>query len=197
MPAARPRRIAVNAFLRDLGLATGCLTERRFSTDRRPYDPGATHNVRLGREGEAVPLRGTVEASGLRLSVRLQYRIVPDAGPERFASWRVATTGYEYKLLDSLERELLVFHWQPGPTFRGPDHPHLHLSASLVARVSAIVTRELPLDRVHIPTGRITIEAVVRMLIAEFGVAPVVPDWERRLARTEAAFDRRLTDPGG
>jgi len=126
-----------------------------------------------------------------------EYRIVPGAGPERPQSWRVSTTGYEYRLLDSIERELVVFHWQLGPTFRGPDHPHLHLSASLVARVSATATRELPLDRLHIPTGRITIDAVVRMLVAEFGVAPVVPDWERRLARTEAEFHHRRTDPAG
>lgn len=183
--------------LRDLGLATGCLTQRRLTGDRDPYDPSTPHGITFGRSGDPAPLRGSAGPSGLLLGVRHQYQIVPMVSPERPGSWRVSTTGYEYKLLDSLERELVVFHWQPGPTFRGPDYPHLHLSASLVARVSAIATRELPLDRVHIPTGRITIDAVVRMLVVEFGVAPLVPDWERRLARTEAAFDRRRTDPGG
>lgn len=92
-----------------------------------------------------------------------------------------STQTYEYRLLDRLERELLVYHWQPGPRYAGPDHPHLHVSASLRAMTSAADEREIDLDKLHLPTGQVTLAAVVRSLITEFGVEPIRPDWARVL----------------
>ncbi|MDP9473705.1 MAG: hypothetical protein M3Q71_24095 [Chloroflexota bacterium] len=107
--------------------------------------------------------------------------------------WRVTTTEYEYRLLDHDERELLVFHWQPGPTFAGPDYPHLHVSASLSARLSTYDEQDIDLDKLHIPTSRIALEAVVRMLVSEFGIKARHDDWQKRLARTEKDFRQRRT----
>lgn len=92
---------------------------------------------------------------------------------------------YEYRLLDRDERELLVYHWQPGPDFLGPDHPHLHVSASLRAQVDARTRREIELDRVHLPTGQVSIGAVVRLLITELDIAPLRDDWRETLDRIE------------
>lgn len=99
---------------------------------------------------------------------------------------------YEYRLLDHNHTELLVYHWQPGPEFQGPDHPHLHVSAALHAQVDAVTHLQIDLDRRHIATGRVSLEAVVRMLITEFGIAPQRPDWRRTLDRTEAALREEL-----
>ena len=93
---------------------------------------------------------------------------------------------YSYRLLDRRERELLVYHWQPGPRYAGPDHPHLHVSASLRAATSALDEREIDLDKLHLPTGQITLAAVVRSLITEFGAEPLHPDWARVLDGAEA-----------
>lgn len=94
---------------------------------------------------------------------------------------------YEYRLLDRRERELLVYHWQPGPRFAGPDHPHLHVSASLRAVTSAVDERQIDLDKLHLATGQATLAAIVRSLITDFGVEPLRPDWARTLDDAEAA----------
>mgnify|MGYP001271409931 FL=1 len=56
---------------------------------------------------------------------------------------------------------------------------------------SATERLEIPLDKLHIPTGRVSIEAVIRMLITEFGVRPLREDWEKRLNETESRFHER------
>lgn len=95
--------------------------------------------------------------------------------------WQVAIRSYEYRFLDHDERELLVYHWQPGPGYAGPDFPHLHVSAALSAQVDARNRRTIALDKRHLPTGLVTIQAFVKMLIEEFQVRPLRPDWEARL----------------
>ncbi len=94
---------------------------------------------------------------------------------------------YQYRLLDRDQTELLVYHWQPGPEYAGPDHPHLHVSAALRAKADAVTTREIGLDKLHIATGLVSLAAIVRMLIAEFRLAPQRADWRETLDRIEAA----------
>ena len=94
---------------------------------------------------------------------------------------------YAYRLLDRRERELLVYHWQPGPRYAGPDHPHLHVSASLRVATSAVDEREIDLEKLHLQTGHVGLAALVRSLITEFGVEPIRPDWSRELDGAEAA----------
>jgi hypothetical protein len=108
--------------------------------------------------------------------------------------WRVASRTYQYRLLDRAERELLTYHWQPGAEFLGPDHPHLHVSAALDTRINALDMESIDLSRRHLTTGLVSLGDFVRMLIEEFGVAPVRSDWRDALARAEAAL---RDDPAG
>ena len=124
-------------------------------------------------------------ASGLFLDVRHRFTIV-EVQPERQRPlWGVTTRMYEYRLLDHDFRELLVYHWQPGDDFLGPDHPHLHVSASLSAQTSAVDRQSIDLDKIHLATSRVPLAAVVRMLITESHIAPRRPDWAETLDRTE------------
>src|SRR5690606_39013868 len=68
--------------------------------------------------------------------------------------YRVRTDGYLYTLSDSeaLETEIIGWHWHPETAMR----PHIH-TAGLVG---------------HVPTGRVSFEAIVRYLIEECGVVP-------------------------
>jgi hypothetical protein len=93
---------------------------------------------------------------------------------------------YEYRLVDHNWRELLVYHWQPGATFLGPDYPHVHISASLDAQVDAVSRREIGLDKLHLITGRVSLAAFARMLITEFGIAPLRHDWRETLDQADA-----------
>ena len=138
-------------------------------------------------EPVALPAQGG-GAAGLKLSVTHVFAIVA-AEPERSRErWRVTTRMYEYSLLDRDETELLVYHWQPDAD---RTYPHLHVSAALSVRRRALEDKQaIDLDGLHLPTGRVSLEAIVRMLIDEFEIAARYPeaDWRRRLEETEAVF---------
>jgi hypothetical protein len=119
-------------------------------------------------------------ASGLRIDFRVSFSVAPD-GFRSDVLWKAVEEAYLYRLLDRNEAELLVYHWQPGPGYSGPDYPHLHDSAALDAQLDAIRRHRIDLDKLHLSTGRVTLQSFVRMLITEFQVRPLRPDWKRRL----------------
>jgi hypothetical protein len=47
------------------------------------------------------------------------------------------------------------------------------------------VRESFSLQKLHIPTGGVTIEHVTRFLIADLGVPPLVDDWDEELRRSE------------
>ena len=124
--------------------------------------------------------------SGLSMWLWIDAEIVQRDSEPIDRKWTVQLANYQMRLLDRFERELIVYHWMPGPLFLGPDHPHMHVSASFSAQIDANRVREIDLDRLHLPTGRLTVAALVRMLIAEFGVAPLRDDWRDILDRLDA-----------
>ncbi|HZV49263.1 MAG TPA: hypothetical protein VFD49_05800 [Candidatus Dormibacteraeota bacterium] len=92
--------------------------------------------------------------------------------------WRCPTLAYIYSVfLDrELSREWLAWHWHP----RVRPGPHLHVHAR----------NDTPLEmhKLHLPTGRIAFEEVVRFLIQDVGVEPQAADWEERLKTSEYYF---------
>lgn len=64
----------------------------------------------------------------------------------------------------------------------------MHISASLNARIDAVTRRAIDLDTLHVATGRVSLESIVRMLITEFRIAPQRHGWRQTLDRTEATF---------
>lgn len=128
---------------------------------------------------------GDREGGAILFTAERMFTVDPH-GADTSGSASVITTMYEYRLLDRRERELLVYHWQPGPRYAGPDQPHLHVSARLLASTSAVDERGIDLDKRHLPTGHVTMAAVVRSLITEFGVEPLRADWARVLDEAEA-----------
>jgi hypothetical protein len=121
----------------------------------------------------------------LHLAVTHVFAII-EAERELFRhQWRITTRMYDYSLLDHDQTELLVYHWQPDAD---PAHPHLHVSAALRARTSAVGGRTIDLDSLHLATGRVSLETMIRMLIMEFEVAPQRRNWRETLDRTETLF---------
>ena len=154
-----------------------------------PIALGPNVRYEIAFRGATASLRAaTGGPSGLALDPLLHVDIVEAEPTGSHRLWRAALRMFQYRLLDHDERELLVYHWQPGSGFRGPDHPHLHVSASLSAQISAIDRQTIDLDKVHLATGRVSLASVVRMLITEFRVAPHRHDWAETLDRTERVF---------
>lgn len=105
----------------------------------------------------------------------LEYEIV--RGPDQ-RSWRVHTLGYAYELLDPADRRIVAYHWHPQP-YNRVKSPHLHVPSH---------TAPVDLSRVHLPTPRVSLEAVLRFAIDELGVEPLREDWRAVLEASERAY---------
>jgi hypothetical protein len=84
---------------------------------------------------------------------------------------------YEYRIVDPDEREILAFHWHPTSLSNVID-PHLHLTSRLNPIDMGRDQDPLRLAGIHIPTGFVTLEDIVRLLITEFGITPRRDDWD-------------------
>ena len=145
-----------------------CVTSSVVDVAGGYYPTQVPHRLTL-HGGAPVALNGP---SRFRLELQQYYRIVETGRPG--ASWMVDVVGYYYAIHDSEEREVLLYHWHP----RGSSPvviPHLHLEQG------AGVIREEVRDA-HLPTGEVSLNAVLRVLIEEMGVNPRRTDWESILA---------------
>lgn len=148
------------------------------------YRPGASHVIAFDTP---VSLRAaTGGPSGLFFDAVLRFTLAEIGGSRAGHQWRATTTLYEYRLLDHRLEEQPVYHWQPGPDFAGLDHPHVHVSATLDVQIDALSRRAIDLDKLHIPTGHVTLQDMIRMLITEFQVAPRRTDWRETLGRMDS-----------
>ncbi|MDP9471178.1 MAG: hypothetical protein M3Q71_11005 [Chloroflexota bacterium] len=152
-----------------------------------------------GRElGDPVPLRTRHGRRGLLLSVAQWYVVrhfpedpsVPDA--DRRGPYKVSTTSYDYSILDEDEHELLAWQWDPRGKGTKP-FPHLHIGAGVGAVHLGEMVEPLPVDKMHIPTGRVLVEDVIRSIIEEMGVEPLRSDWDTILRDNTEAFRRGRT----
>lgn len=98
--------------------------------------------------------------------------------PGEAGRWRAQIIAYQYALLDRAGREYLAYHWHP----EGVSHvaePHLHLGPA--AQVGATM-----LAAAHLPTGPVSLAAVVRLAVEAFAARPLRADWPSVLERAAA-----------
>ncbi len=74
---------------------------------------------------------------------------------------------YIYHLYTPDGMDFLAYHWHPEVV--GREDPHLHVY---------VETPKVDLRRKHLPTGYISPTTFVRLLIEEFEVEPIRPDWQ-------------------
>jgi hypothetical protein len=139
------------------------------------YETAEAHALTLGR-GDRVQLSGTTR---LHLSLSQRYRIIEasgDVGP-----WKVTTVGYFYEIADSTAREIVSFQWHPDS--QSPvTWPHFHLGPG------AEVGHER-LSSCHVPSGRISVEQVLRLVI-ELGAETLRTDWDDVLTASQETYEQ-------
>ncbi len=84
------------------------------------------------------------------------------------------------------DRQLLRFDYVPPEQQKTPtQHPrhHVHISTEL-----SVGKRQFNLARVHLPTGWVTIEELIRFIITELGVKAKPDDWDDILKNSEEKF---------
>jgi hypothetical protein len=183
--AGRTLSEAVNNYIAPLAEALLCITQRRLS---RPPSRG----LRLNTPYEAnladmdpVALRGQVP---LTFSAGQNYEILElDEGDQR---WRYAirTSAYFYAIATAEGRSILEFHWQPDAKPARDEEkvitiPHMHVGPAVTAGQTVI--RPDSFHKAHIPTGRVTLQSMVRLLIEELGIEPLNAKWNDILTASE------------
>ncbi len=165
--AGRKPALAVRAYVGPLQRAISCVTLAVIKVGG--YDPDENpHALTLG---EPVALRGS---GNLSLAVSQRYEIVPAEGIR--GPWKCHSIAYIYAINDA-DGEIISYHWQPYSSFA---EPHMHVRDQG--------------DR-HIPSGRISLEEVIRLAITDYGATPLRPDWEDVLNETQGNFEDWRTWP--
>ncbi|WP_038039191.1 hypothetical protein [Thermorudis peleae] len=177
--AGKTRREAIAAYLEPLKETLACVCPQRYRHVAYHGPDPAGLSVLVVHRLEPVPLRRQ-DGSRLWFEVRQLFRVVET---ERLRGpYTVATAAYLYQISYDDGRELLAFHWHPHGQGKRTT-PHVHIGPA-VEQVAERV-REL-----HIPTGYVSLEAVVRFLIDGLSVAPQRFDWSEVLARNEARHNQ-------
>ncbi len=165
--------------------ALSCVVVERLTV------PGTSHfetdfdyTVTLHR-GEPVRLRGPHR---LTLAASHRFRIIEaegDRGP-----FKVQTISYFYAVSTQAGEEVLAYHWTPE-TQEGRTYGHVHVGRRCIAETSPLPPNRF--KRLHLPTGRVSLESVLRFLIEDIEVPPQKENWHDVLAETEQAFNEFKT----
>lgn len=150
-----------------------CVTNEQFV-----YVPSATGEVEvLTTSTNPIALRAKT-VGRCSLSLLQQYRIIED----RDLGWKVSTVAYAYTIAHEDEGEIAVWHWHP--TIKVFTRPHIHIAIEGVGR------------KPHIPTGRVSVESVLRFALEDLGVAPHPShriNWQEVLQDAETPFLQHRT----
>jgi hypothetical protein len=88
--------------------------------------------------------------------------------------------GYGYTVLYAPATEVVAYHWHPESA-EGSADPHVHFGPAS-ARLDSPV-RPGDLHKVHFPTGFVSLEKFVWLIIDEFKVEPRRPNWRDILSQ--------------
>lgn len=102
--------------------------------------------------------------------------------------YRLRTLAYAYRIgLGPARTDDWLVRWEYNSRELQPDalHPRHHCHLSTEVKCGA---KTLNLDRLHIATGWVTIEEVIRFIIHELDIKPLRPDWDARLRKSEEKF---------
>src|SRR5262249_5504507 len=101
------------------------------------------------------------------------------------------TLRYAYRIAEvpNFDGRCLIRWEYNARSLRESRHPRHHV------QMSAILSREnhtsnLDLEDLHLPTGWITVEEIIRFLICDFGVRPKSKDWDTILQESEDLFKK-------
>jgi hypothetical protein len=174
-PASTPQA-AQTRYVRILQKSLSCLTKAIWYVGPSP-EGGEDRS--LATSESPLCLR-TDAGHDLLFSASQRFELVPDHRYE--GEWKSRTLAYVYELKVDREDEpeLLGWHWHPLTT---PDRllPHVHVRADYNGLKDHLA-------KLHLPSGRVSFEEIVRLLIEDLGVEPARNDWDAILSESETRF---------
>ncbi len=180
IPARNPTA-ALDRFVDFMAQSLRCLDRRAVwvtGTPDRAYAAALPEDARtlfVANAPLTLPSDGPV--SRLYFTPGQTFEVVRDERQRR--EWRVHTLGYIYIVALDVRMENVVLQWHYHP-YAGRNDTHVH------------VTAERPdlgrLESLHLPTGRVSFESLVRFLITDLRVVPAREDWQDALDDAETRF---------
>ncbi len=175
MPGRNPRE-AVEAFLDPLKDSVACIARAKITLSPGGWaEPGKTHSL-VVNDDQPIKLKGLPPA--LMLRIGMLYQIVRTTEADR-PPWRVSTRGYAYEMQTASGELVWSYHWHPSA--RVPN-PHAHLGRTQLAQDAVLY------QKAHNPTGRVSLESVIRACITEYQAVPMNDEWDKTLALREGDF---------
>ncbi|HCG00885.1 MAG TPA: hypothetical protein DEV93_10130 [Chloroflexi bacterium] len=142
----------------------------------------------LGRVLAPVPLR---DGRWLRLAISLYVE-----NTEHGRRLKAAQSSFQYQVSADPHADDWIFRYD---YLRDPRdrYPAAHLQINADLKAPGVLAEQRPLARVHFPTGRVPLEAVIRLLAEDFGVpcGPLPEVWRAMLAEAESVFKEIAHQP--
>jgi hypothetical protein len=154
-------------FIAPIQRALSCLSTAVVSY--RPAAVGDIEVLILSEDPVRVPLNS---GATVYLSVDQQYRLVEAEGAP--GPCKASSRGYRYQLEAEDGHEFAAWHWHPFGRSK-ERRPLLHVGDG-------------PLVGTHLPSGRVGVEAVFRLLLGELDARPPRTDWEQVLDDVDEAY---------
>ena len=177
--SAKSPRAAIKLVAEDLQAAASCVTR---SVLRAEIVTGDATRATIGFAGAPRARAGKAQQRWISINVAVVATQDDPSG-----AWRTHTSLYDFSLYEHpIEGDFsLAYHFHPSPDGRGHTEPHLHVGAQ--------PSWGRGLKKKHLPTGRISAEDFVRLLIEELDIGRQRSDWAKVLSRGEQRFAERRT----
>lgn len=156
---------AFEDFAKPIRAATACLDANAHLNVKRVRERHILHS--------AADVGISMQRSGDRFQLDTLFHVRPIPMEKEPGRWRVTTLQYIHEIIDQHGKRLAAWHWHPENKRSHATFAHLHVAAGA------------PFSSLHYPTGRVTIEEVVRFAITELGIEPAHGNWEGPLQESE------------
>jgi hypothetical protein len=176
LPGRNPRE-AVDAFLEPLKDIVSCVARAKIMLSRDGR--GMTGRIHALTVNNDQPIALQCGQPRVLLKIGMWYEIVRAGERTEHGLWRVSTRGYMYEMQTSSGELVWSYHWHPTSKVQ---NPHAHIGHAQL-RPEAVLSY-----KAHHPTGRISLESVIRTCIAEYGASPLRTDWAEILDARESDF---------
>ena len=178
---ARTEHAAQQRYTRVIQRSLGCITKSQWYVGPSPT---GDDTKALLTNPRTIRLRRTDGGPDLQLEAQQVFKLIPD--PRFPGEFKASTLAYVYSVQfreppPDANREVIAWHWHPLTT---PDRPapHLHVNADSP-------TLGATLSKLHVPSGRVAFEEVVRFLVTDLAVIPERPDdWQAVVDESELRF---------
>lgn len=168
-------------------LGVTVLADNQYVVLRQGVDPATRALGGAGGPISPVQLRNR---RWLRIAMTL--RLVPQAsGPSRL---KIEQTSLQYQCDEGGQQEVFRYDYLRHDS---SGHPAAHINVHGSLDRSDVLEQGKTLSRIHFPTARVSLEAVLRLLVVDFGVptARSRDVWEPVLAESEQEFQRIAHQP--